>query len=395
MYFGSEPEPEPEPEMPAGSAAMADKLVAELTRIEAIKDKLEAGAALGPKQCARLATEAEVRDGLARLGFASPAPRLEVLFAKTLRQEAWLREKAVDGMLKGLIGTVQSRKRTETQCLELAQRRFADMRKAWEAKERANRKELAPADERQAAAAGSAAGAGGFAPPATASGPLPRDWEGAVLPRFVQPAKPPQNEGMKALIPLALDPHAQPPERILMVTAHCVVAYDLYPKGRVHVLILPRVPLNGPDELRPEHEPLLRHMVELAHWLAPRLRAQHPGLPPLRCGFHAVPSMHHLHLHLISIDFDSGDMKRPRHWHIFNTAYFVPPHEWMAQLRAHGRVHVDVAAEKARAKSQEMRCPLTGSVVRTMGDVRRHLKSAAYRSRTDAIETDLCFMSGE
>ena len=393
MYFGSEPEPEPE--MPAGSVAMAEKLVAELTRIETLKEKLEAGAALGPKQCSRIATEAQVRDGLARLGFGSPAPRLEVLFAKTLRQEAWLREKAVEGMLKGLIGTVWSGKRTETECLQLAQRRFAEMRKAWEAKERANRNGLAPADQRQTVVAGSAAGAGGSAPPATASGLLPRDWEGAVLPRFVQPAKPPQNEGMKALIPLALDPYAQPPERILMVTAHCVVAYDLYPKGRVHVLILPRMPLNCPDELRPEHEPLLRHMVELAHWLAPRLRAQHPGLPPLRCGFHAVPSMWHLHLHLISIDFDSGNMKHPRHWTIFNTAYLVPPHEWIAQLRAQGRVHVDVAAEKARAKSQEMRCPLTGSVVRTMSDMRRHLRSAAYRSRTDAIETDLCFMSGD
>ena len=69
-------------------------------------------------------------------------------------------------------------------------------------------------------------------------------------------------------------------------------------------------------------------MAALANWLAPRLRAQHPGLPPLRCGFHAVPNMKHLHLHLISLDFDSPELKKPHHWIIFNSDYLVPPHRW-------------------------------------------------------------------
>ena len=62
------------------------------------------------------------------------------------------------------------------------------------------------------------------------------------------------------------------------------------------------------QELTSEHVPLLRHMLQLAEWLAPRLRAQHRNLPPLRCGFHAVPSMRQLHLHLISLDFDSPEV---------------------------------------------------------------------------------------
>ena len=41
-----------------------------------------------------------------------------------------------------------------------------------------------------------------------------------------------------ALATLVQDPYARP-ERVLLLTTHCVVAYDLYPKARVHV-ILPR-----------------------------------------------------------------------------------------------------------------------------------------------------------
>ena len=172
-------------------------------------------------------------------------------------------------------------------------------------------------------------------------------------------------------------------------TLYCVVAYDMYPKAQVHVLILPRYPLNGPKDLGPE--PLLRHMAELAQWLAPRLRSQFPSLPPLRCGFHAVPSMHHLHLHLISIDFNSENVKKPRHWTIFNTDYLVAPYTWVRQLQLHGRVDVDVTAERARTKSSEMRCPLTGRVLRGVDELRHHFSSAKYRACAAEIEADIVY----
>ena len=206
---------------------------------------------------------------------------------------------------------------------------------------------------------------------AAAAAGYPSDWAaGMELPRFVQPPKPEKGEGAWALSRLVEDPTARP-ERVLLLTARCVVAYDLYPKARVHVLILPRCcPLDGPTDLGPEHEPLLMHMEELAQWLAPWLRAQFPGLAPLRCGFHAVPSMKHLHLHLISLDMDSSDLKRPRHWHIFNTDYLVAPSRWAEQLARDGRVTVNHAAEKAKSKAAEMVCPLTGLTFRSVADLK-------------------------
>ena len=42
-----------------------------------------------------------------------------------------------------------------------------------------------------------------------------------------------------------------------------------------------------------------------------------------RIGFHAKPSMDHLHLHVISSDFVSSCLKTKKHWNSFNTKHFL------------------------------------------------------------------------
>ena len=87
--------------------------------------------------------------------------------------------------------------------------------------------------------------------------------------------------------------------------------------------------------------------------------------------------MRQLHLHLVSLDFDSAELKRPRHWIIFNTDYLVPPTRWATMLEQYDRVHVDCAAEEAKLK-KPMVCPLTGISLDGMDAVRKHLRSSAY-----------------
>jgi len=229
---------------------------------------------------------------------------------------------------------------------------------------------------------------------AAASDDWEPDWQGRELPPFVQPARPTRSEGGDALEKLAANPGAAP-DRVLFTTKHCVVAYDVYPKARVHVLVLPRAPIAKPHELIAEHAPLLRHMLQLAEWLAPRLRDQHPGLSPLRCGFHAVPSLRQLHLHLISLDFESAELKRPRHWIIFNTDYLVAPLHWAEMLEQHGRVLVDRAAEEGKLK-MPMVCPLTGTALDDMEAVRKHVRSSTYQDAVSeaATGTHLVFTRG-
>ncbi|KAG5184213.1 hypothetical protein JKP88DRAFT_181425, partial [Tribonema minus] len=42
-----------------------------------------------------------------------------------------------------------------------------------------------------------------------------------------------------------------------------------------------------------------------------------------RVGYHAVPSLEPLHLHVISQDLDGHSMKTPKHWNTFATPFFL------------------------------------------------------------------------
>lgn len=49
-------------------------------------------------------------------------------------------------------------------------------------------------------------------------------------------------------------------------------------------------------------------------------------LDDFKIGYHAEPSMQQLHLHVISMDFNSPSLKTKKHWNSFNTEFFVPHH---------------------------------------------------------------------
>ena len=42
-----------------------------------------------------------------------------------------------------------------------------------------------------------------------------------------------------------------------------------------------------------------------------------------KIGYHASPSMHRLHLHVISTDYDSPSLKTKVHWNSFTTPFFL------------------------------------------------------------------------
>ena len=214
------------------------------------------------------------------------------------------------------------------------------------------------------------------------------DWETMELSRFQQPPKPVAPAGLNALEQLVKRPEAAR-ENTLLLTREFVVAYDLYPKAQVHLLILPRdTALHGPSSLKGHHAPLLRRMQSLAKWLSLRLAEQMPSLSPMLAGFHSVPSMRQLHLHLISLDFASEALKNKKHWNSFATDFFVPPAQWAAELESAGRVAraADPATE-AKLK-QEMCCPLTGTPLKNIPAVKNWVASEAYRAAISRLSRE-------
>lgn len=150
-----------------------------------------------------------------------------------------------------------------------------------------------------------------------------------------------------------------------------VAIHDLYPKSTVHTLLLPRTPTlrtrQHPFEALSSDLPFLASVraeaSRLAELVAKELQrrlgrfsaseaqrnavldgtaeaAEVDGeeeeegkvvLPSgrdwrkeVKVGVHAVPSMNHLHIHVLSRDMHSDKMKHRKHYNSFNTDFFVP-----------------------------------------------------------------------
>lgn len=138
--------------------------------------------------------------------------------------------------------------------------------------------------------------------------------------------------------------------RVLRETKDTVLILDKYPKSKVHLLMLPRwtphQDLHPHDALadpvflkvmREEATTCLSIAAARLEELVRKENLLHPGGKQLneglenrdftkdfKIGIHAHPSMHHLHVHIISMDMASAINYSGRHYSSFNTDFIVP-----------------------------------------------------------------------
>ncbi|XP_061889209.1 aprataxin-like isoform X3 [Entelurus aequoreus] len=163
----------------------------------------------------------------------------------------------------------------------------------------------------------------------------------------------------------------QDPDMQVYKDDQVVVIKDKYPKARYHWLVLPWVSIASLKALRKEHCGLLRHM----HGVAEQMVQQCPQARSLdfRSGYHAIPSMSHVHLHVISQDFDSPCLKNKKHWNSFTTEYFINSQDVIGMLESHGRVTVrEGTGDLLKAP---LRCHLCRHQLATIPALKQHLKS--------------------
>ncbi|CAM4472916.1 unnamed protein product [Leuciscus chuanchicus] len=150
-----------------------------------------------------------------------------------------------------------------------------------------------------------------------------------------------------------------------------VVIKDMYPKARYHWLVLPWDSISSLKALRPEHVDLLKHMQRVGDQMVQQCRDAHKL--HFRMGYHAIPSMSHVHLHVISQDFDSPCLKNKKHWNSFTTDYFVESQDVVAMLERDGKVTVKEGA------SELLKLPLRCHVCRkeqpTIPKLKEHLRT--------------------
>jgi aprataxin len=161
---------------------------------------------------------------------------------------------------------------------------------------------------------------------------------------------------------------------ILMQDASCLVIYDAYPKARFHLLVLPKEKVMSISELRSHHLPLLRHLHRVAMHVVSCIRKQAGAgnCEGFRVGYHSVPSLKLLHLHIISADFDSACLKNKKHWNSFQPPFFLDSVHVQERLAAQGKVEVDRQGAEAMLKAP-LTSHRTSEVLKNIPTLKEHL----------------------
>jgi aprataxin len=143
---------------------------------------------------------------------------------------------------------------------------------------------------------------------------------------------------------------------VIYYDEHWVLLRDKYPKAVVHLLLMPRDPeyytqhpfrafankeflvsakLEVLKAKRVAASELRRLLGKYSERERPRIEGMDSDNPPdelpkgrdweteIKAGVHAHPSMHHMHIHIISKDNYSDALKRRQHYNTFNTPFFV------------------------------------------------------------------------
>ncbi|XP_027740470.1 aprataxin isoform X4 [Empidonax traillii] len=150
-----------------------------------------------------------------------------------------------------------------------------------------------------------------------------------------------------------------------------VVIKDKYPKARYHWLVLPWEPISSLKSVTRDHLELLEHM----HTVGQKMIDQCPARESLefRLGYHAIPSMSQLHLHVISQDFDSLALKTKKHWNSFTTDYFLNSQDVTEMVRSNGKV--TVRGDVSELLKLPLRCHCCKQKLSTIPQLKEHIRT--------------------
>ncbi|XP_047148774.1 transcription factor bHLH140 isoform X2 [Vigna umbellata] len=174
----------------------------------------------------------------------------------------------------------------------------------------------------------------------------------------------------------ALQQIAMHPEKhkgdLLEISDDVVVLNDIYPKAQKHVLVLART--GGLDclaDVQKEHLQLLNMMHDVGLKWVEKFLSENASLV-FRLGYHSAPSMRQLHLHVISQDFESTQLKNKKHWNSFNTAFFRDSVDVMDEVSSDGKATLK---DDDKLLSMELRCHRCRSAHPNIPRLKSHISS--------------------
>ncbi|CAB4435588.1 unnamed protein product [Rhizophagus irregularis] len=150
------------------------------------------------------------------------------------------------------------------------------------------------------------------------------------------------------LLPYCQKPEMFPKSEVYYYDNEFVIIFDKYPKAK-------------------------NHLLEKGQWVIEKMKQENPKLF-FRMGFHAVPSLRQLHMHVISQDFISPSLKNKKHWNSFTTEFFIDVEEIERILEKQGEVKFNKAYYEDLLKSP-LKCHLCDAKsIKFIPDLKKHLE---------------------
>ncbi|MFO1062951.1 MAG: histidine triad nucleotide-binding protein [Pirellulales bacterium] len=80
----------------------------------------------------------------------------------------------------------------------------------------------------------------------------------------------------------------------------CIAFHDISAQAPVHVLLIPKEPIESVNDIQPQHAALFGHLWTVIPKLAAQLGIAESGYRVVvNCGSHGGQSVHHLHYHIL------------------------------------------------------------------------------------------------
>ncbi|KAG6444824.1 aprataxin [Manduca sexta] len=159
------------------------------------------------------------------------------------------------------------------------------------------------------------------------------------------------------------------PNSIVKKTERVVVIKDKYPKAKIHYLVLPHEDISSIYKLDKSHIRLLEEFGSVYKELNESAEVE------LKAGFHAVPSMQRLHMHIISRDMISPCLKTKAHWNSFTTKFFRPYEDVLQELKKDGLVKKMPPEIHKNFMAAPIKCNQCSYEPKNMPNLKEHLLS--------------------
>jgi aprataxin len=184
------------------------------------------------------------------------------------------------------------------------------------------------------------------------------------------PTKCLSQEGVRSddLMKYAVNPNEYPAQ-VPYYDNNLILLNNKFPKSKIHVMLIPRIPIASVWELNSSHLGVLEQFSKRLD-----IFRKNNNHVQFQAGFHAIPSMSQLHLHIISQDFISPCLVTKKHYLSYTTPFFIDFENVIESIQKQGKFnHVFNNGQFKDFLKGDLVCHKCNIVLKDMPTLKNHL----------------------